>query len=301
MRNFRKSRGQAIPMLALAMGVLVGAASLATDVGSYYYAWYRIQQGADAAVLSGGSWLPAYPDLALSTATTYANSNGINNSEIVSTTVAANNQSLTMSVQRNVNFTFARVLGISSATVAASATAQVLGVGKADGAAPFGIDYNTPRVKGELVTLHEGFAPGDWDPLALAGTGASTYLNNIENGCSGTVSIGDLIPLEPGNMMGPTQTGINYRISQGESLYPSGTFADHQLNDPRVILVPMVDFSGVSGRSTDVPVKGFAQLWVSGVDASGDISTYFIDQTAAGTQAQAGVDSYGTYKPVLTQ
>lgn len=301
MRNFRKSHGQAIPILALAMGVLVGAASLATDIGSYYYAWYRIQQGADAAVLSGGSWLPAYPDLALSTATTYANSNGISSSEIVSTAVASDNQSLTMSVQRNVNFTFARVLGISSATVAASATAQVLGVGKADGAAPFGIDYNTPRVKGQLVTLHQGFAPGNWDPLALGGDGASTYLNNVENGYSGTVSIGDSLQVEPGNMQGPTQTGVNYRISEGESLDPSGTFADHQLNDPRVILVPMVDFSGVNGRSSTVPVKGFAELWIDSIGGSGTISAYFIDQTAAGTQAQAGVDSFGTYKPVLTQ
>lgn len=301
MRNFRKSRGQSIPMLALAMTVLAGSASLATDIAGYYYAWYRIQQGADAAVLSAAGYLPADPATALSSAPTYANSNGIQNAEIVSTTVAPNNQSLTMSVKRSVNFTFARVLGISSATVAASATAQVVAVGKADGAAPFGVDYNTPRVYGQLVTLHQGFAPGNWDPLALGGDGASTYLNNVENGYSETVSIGDSLQLEPGQMMGPTQTGVNYRISQGESLYPSGTFAEHQLNDPRVVLIPMVDFAGVNGRSSDVPVKGFAELWLTGVDSSGNISTYFIDQTATGTQAQAGVDSFGTYKPVLTQ
>jgi uncharacterized membrane protein len=73
----RVSYGQSIVLLALALPILTGIISLASDVANYYFSWFKIQRGADSAVLSGAVYLPAYPDLAIATAHTYAQSNGV--------------------------------------------------------------------------------------------------------------------------------------------------------------------------------------------------------------------------------
>jgi hypothetical protein len=302
----RVSYGQSIVLLALALPILTGIISLASDVANYYFSWFKIQRGADSAVLSGAVYLPAYPDLAIATAHTYAQSNGVAVSEITSTSVSAGNTQLSMQVTRTVPFYFSRVLGLSSGVVKASATAQVISVGKADGVVPFGIDYQTPRTKGQTVMLHYAgnpnwvVGPGNWDPLAINGNGASNYQYNIINGAPVPLSVGQIISTETGNMKGPTQSAVNTRISNGLTFDPAATFDTHQLNDPRVITVPMVDFTGTNGHSP-IPVKGFAELWLVSVNGSADVTTYFIEQTAPNTTPQPGVETFGAYTPLLIQ
>jgi Flp pilus assembly protein TadG len=297
--HHHRAGGQSLVMLALALPVLTGIVSLSVDVANFYFNWFALQRAADTAVLSGAVYLPAYPQQAISTANSYAALNGIKNGEIVSTAVSNSNMQLSMTVTRSVVFTFSRVLGVNNGVATASATAQVISVGKADGVNPLGVDYTTPRTYGQVVNLHVGVGPGNWGALALNGSGSGIYQNNIINGASGPITVGQTVNTEPGNMKGPTQSAVNTRISNGQTFDPGGTFANHQLNDPRVLTVPMVDWAGVQGNST-VPVKGFAELWLVSVDANATITTYFIEQTAPNTQALPGVETYGAYTPLLT-
>ncbi len=301
------SRGQTMVMLALALPALLGCVSLAVDIANLYFNWNRMQTAADAAVLAGAAYLPGYPDTAVSTANSYAQTNGIKSSEIVSTTVAADDKSITMKVSRTVPYSFARVLGLIDAPVNVTAVAGVQAVTEATGITPLGLDSRTTYDFNQQVTLHEGkysgtwtTGPGNWDPLALGGNGASIFQNNLEYGYTGAVNVNDTVLTETGTMQGPTQSGINYLINQGNSTYPSGTFDNHALNDPRVILVPVVDFSNINGKS-GVPVMGFAELWLVSISGNGDITCYFIQQSAANTKTSNTGSNYGSYKAVLIQ
>jgi len=289
-------------LFTVALPAIAGAVALVLDVANLYCNWTYLQTGADAAVLAGASYLPGSSRDAIATANSYASQNKIAANEIRSVTVSPDNMTLTMRVARSVSFTFGRVVGLTSVTLSASSTAKAQSVGVAQGVIPLGIDYRTDRTYGQVITVKAGqVGAGNWEPLALGGNGGANYVSNIENGYPGTVSIGDQIETEPGNIVGPTATGITYRMDLGANGFSTGTFSDHALNDPRVLLVPMVDFSNINGKS-QVPVKGFAELWVVSVNGNNNtITTYFIEQTSPNTVAIRGEDSYGAFTPVLAQ
>jgi Flp pilus assembly protein TadG len=296
-----RPKGQIIAVLAIALPSLLGAMALVTDVGLLYYNWGLLQKAADSAALAGASYLPQNAPLAVSTAQNYASFNGIALNEIAAISISPDETSLTIQLSRSVPYNFATLLGLFSGNVGAAATAQIQTIGSAIGITPVGIDYRTLYTSGQIVTLMEGqVGPGNWDALALGGSGASNYEQNVEYGYQGQVSVGDMVSTEPGKMTGPTKTGFNYLINQGQSSDPSGTFAVHTLTDPRILIVPMVDFSGINGKS-QVPVKGFAALWLVGVDSQNNISTYFINEVAPGSTPDPNAPNYGAYKAVLIQ
>src|SRR5690242_3367875 len=89
-------RGQVAAVLLLVMIPLLAIIGFGADLGLLYFQWGYCQKAADAAVLAGAYYLPNKTSSALSTATTFANNNGLKNSEIISNTVAADNMSITM-------------------------------------------------------------------------------------------------------------------------------------------------------------------------------------------------------------
>jgi Flp pilus assembly protein TadG len=301
----RRSRAQVMVIMAVAIPILLAATAFGADLAIFYYNWAHLQQAADSAVLAGAAYLPADTSKAADTATEYALLNGAQSSEISAPTFGANNLSMSITLTRQVPYYFGRLLNLISSPVRASATATLVTPGSVTGVVPIGIQYSTSYTLGQSITLKQGggpsaWGPGNWGALALGGTGASTYSANIQSGYPGTVSLGDTLQTETGSMTGPTQSGFDARISAGLSVDPSGTFSDHSLTDPRAVLVPMVDFTSASG-SSEVPVMGFAELWLVSDDSNGDITAYFIRAVVPGVQpAQAG-SQYGTYMPVLSR
>jgi len=296
----RRKRGQVLVMLTVLIPVLLGVVAMGVDITVFYWTWSRVQSAADSAVLAGAASLPDSPSLALAAATTYAESNGMIASEITSLTVAANDLSISITLTRVVPYYFGRVLGLVSSPVVARATANLFNSGSASGALPIGLSIQTTYSFAQSITLHQGgVGPGNWDGIALGCTGATCFSDNLANGYAGTVSVGDVLASEPGAKSGPTGVGINARVSAGQSADPGGTWSDHTLTDPRVGIVPVVDWTGCGGRCS-VPVKGFAAVWI--VSATGsDISVVFIGAVAAGAvPSQAGAN-FGTYRAVLTQ
>src|SRR5713101_3458135 len=82
-----KRRGQSMLVIVAALPVIVGSLALVLDVANLYFNQLQMQCASDSAVLAGGEYLPSYPSQAISTATTYAEKNGLLASEIVSVTV----------------------------------------------------------------------------------------------------------------------------------------------------------------------------------------------------------------------
>ncbi len=292
---------QIIVVLALVLPALLGAMVLGTDLAVLYYNWHLLQSAADYSALAGASYLPGYPALAISNANSYAERNGIISGEINSVTVSSDNKSLTVRLGRNVRYRFGVLIGLFSGRVTAHATARLETIRSASGVTPMGIDYRTPYTAGQVVTLMEGqVGPGNWDPLGLGGSGAANLLNNIQYGYQGSVAAGDWIATEPGIKTGPVGEAFQYLIDRGRSVDPSGTYANHTRGDPRVLIVPMVDFSSINGRS-EVPVKGFAALWLVSVNSKNDIQTYFISEVAPRSTPDPNVPNFGAYKAVLVE
>jgi hypothetical protein len=145
---------------------------------------------------------------------------------------------------------------------------------------PIGLDFSTPYTFNQSVTLNQQgsagqYGPGNWGSLALGGTGGSNERTNIANGYGGPLAINQWVDTEPGFKAGPVGKGFADRISNGQSNFPSGTFDAHSPNDPRVIILPMVNWNNQNGRS-QVQIMAFAALWVVS-ESGGTIQAYFID------------------------
>lgn len=317
MKSLRKrdgSKGQAMFIVIIALPVIVGVLTLVMDVGNLYYNQVSMQVAVDSGVLSGALYLPSYPTQAVSVAENYAELNGIKASEIVSCTVSPDEKTVLMTTSRDIPCFFCAVLGEGTAHaqtapgpetnsgtgVQASASALIVPIRAATGVVPLGLDYRTNLNFGNVVQLKQGqVGAGSWDPLALGGNGASNYKTNIENGYSGKVTVGDMIDTEPGNVVGPTNSAFQYRISMGQNQFSSGTFQNHDLNDPRVMLIPVVDFSNINGKS-QVPMMGFAMMWIVSVDGQGTITCYFIQQSVPNAQPDpTGSATTGATTPIL--
>jgi hypothetical protein len=126
--------GQVLIILVLFMIVLLGFCALCLDVGHAYLAQRRLQSAADAAALAGAQELPD-----VTSATTYANTygsngnnapSGLDSSSITVTTRCiasvpgcAPSNAVVVKETGVINTTFAKLLGVPTITVHASATA----------------------------------------------------------------------------------------------------------------------------------------------------------------------------------
>jgi Flp pilus assembly protein TadG len=299
MRKHRR-RGQVLVMLTILIPVLLGVVAMGVDITVFYWTWSRMQSAADSSVLAGAASLPDSPSLAIAAATAYAKSNGMTSSEITTPVVTANDLSISITLTRAVPYYFGRVLGLVDSPVITKATANLLNTGSAAGALPIGLSIQTTYSFGQSITLHQGgVGPGNWDGLALGCTGGACYSANLANGYAGTITVGDALTSEPGVKTGPTDSGVNARVSAGQAADPGGTWTDHSLTDPRVGIVPVVDWTGCNGRCS-VPVKGFAAVWINGASGA-DISAVFIGALAVGAVPSQTGANFGTYQAVLTQ
>jgi len=286
---WRQEFGQGLVLAALAMVVILGFAAMAIDVGLFLHERRELQNAADAAALAGVQELPYSSAEAEARAQEWAVNNGVNLAEgeleaIQVTTTYAANDTITVRVQRDVSYIFARVLGFTSDTMRADATARVGSPSWADNVMPWsllksaqeGVTYNTE------VTLkyssQEG-ASGDYGSLALGGiTGKDAYRDSILNGAE--TCVGCVEQTEPGNMVGPTEQGLKDRLAANnpacedfEDVFePDGDgwrfdndecnpWEEEGVNSKRVILIPVID--DPDGGRDQVTVIRFALVFLT--------------------------------------
>jgi hypothetical protein len=133
--RLRSESGQVVPITMIVMlGVLLGICALVIDIGAWFESSRKLQSVADAAALAAVQDLPAAPAAASSDAQSYAQANGtpLTSNPVISSTTTAND-TVTVSTSAQAPLFFARVVGITSATVHARAVAQVAGVSRVSG------------------------------------------------------------------------------------------------------------------------------------------------------------------------
>jgi Flp pilus assembly protein TadG len=273
-----EERGTVLVLVAAVMTVILGFAALATDVGALVLERNRLQNACDAAALAAARELPSTV-AAKEKAAEYLEYNGVNPEEAVISFDSAGTR-VSVEATRQVNFTFARIFGLSGSEVSAKASAVFGSVKSITGVVPFGIPDQT-LVYGQEYKLKAGsrdeYGPGNYGALALEFTGASGYENNLKYGYSGTVSVGDWVSTEPGNMSGPTEEGVNYRLNLCPHT-PKCTVDSYHPGCPRIMIVPIFDPIAVSGRD-EVKIVGFGAFLLKGVEGTGNesvVSGYFL-------------------------
>jgi Flp pilus assembly protein TadG len=294
----REQKGSVAVLTALSMTVLLGFAALVVDVGVLYLNRSQLINTADAAALAGVQELPGRAETAVASASSYAVRNG-KLGDTVATALANTNTELTVSVSRNVNLFFARIFNYNSQAVSATAVAAVRPMSSVGGAVPFGVVKQEFKY-GDIYTLKEGGGDGysgNYGGLGLGGTGANTYRYNIKYGYDGKLHIGQWVSTEPGNMSGPTDTGVSYRINQD----PGATFETVAKDSPRIVMIPVLDSLMVEGRS-DVKIVGFAAFFLEGTGGSGQdnyVSGRFMQLVASGEITSSPSADYGLYGATL--
>jgi hypothetical protein len=99
-------------------------------------------------------------------------------------------------------------------------------------------------------------------------TGGSDYDWNIANCNQKIISIGDLLLMEPGNMVGPTDQGVDALIAKDPNAYWDGTkVVTNKHPSPREAIIPLYDpvyyqLGVQQGRLTDLKVANFLGYFI---------------------------------------
>lgn len=281
-------RGQSAIALSLAIPMMVGAACIGSDMWALYRSSARLQQAADAAVLTGAAYLPANPALAQSVARSKAHTNGILENEIVYNRPASDGRSIAIVVERQVPHRFERLFGLSRSLVVVKAVARVVPPRFATGLLPIGIQYDTHYAVYRPVVLKfassesRASVAGTWRPLAMGvcdGCAADqNYRRNLTYGYAGPVSVGDTERVVEGDQAAVTQSELVARLHAGLRSDPDATAVNYATGDPRRIEVPIVEFNpDDSGNGGSIgSVQGFAMLWINSIDAEGNLNAEFM-------------------------
>jgi Flp pilus assembly protein TadG len=275
----RRSKGQIAVMYVIALPALVGALALSIDMALLYANWTNMQRAADVAVLAGGASLPSDTTQASADVTKYLNNNGVKaSSEILSGptfgTKLVANDTVSVTLKRTVPYSFARVLGMSNATVQVTSTAWAQPASSVNGIVPVGLDNTTNLNWGTSVNLFGSnanvSAPGNFGALDLSNSnpGASGWSGTVTSGYNGTISSGTSVPTKTGLMDQKTSKAFQGRITDGLALNPSATWNNHPVGDPRDVVIPLVNWAGAAGKSS-VAVTGFLHVWLTSVTGNG--------------------------------
>ena len=288
----REKKGSVAVVTALAVTALMLMAALVVDAGVLYLNRIELSNMADAAVLAGAQDLPD-SGAARDTVATYAQRNG-RTGDRIDTLLTNSNTTLTLNAMRNVVLFFSRIADILSADIHATAEATIMPISGASGVVPWGVEQQsfTFGTTYQLKAGAGGGYNGNYGALALGGSGANTYRDNIKYGYNGKLSVGDWVSTEPGNMSGPTSQGVGDRISQD----PSATFQTVQENSPRIVIVPVISELGGNGRH-DVQIVGFAAFFLEGVGGQGNnnyVTGKFRKMVVSG-DVSSSVTNFGLY------
>lgn len=347
-RILRLSNGQIAVLYAGVMAVLLGAVAMGTDVGVMYYQWMALQKGIDSAALAGVQLLPQPngPTLAATTVKSYANNNGVTNSEVTGITCidpTLGSYSCSNTASQPAGFTptkvhvdatrvqpyyFARALGLTNVTLKVSSTAflppapsclnccavncnsssppgspgpspspnnvPVSGSGNACGTGtgeyniiPIAVDNRTKGVwvQGHTYTLNRVTpggngngawpdAPGNWGNVTLCegnGNGGAGLRTAIADGFGGSMSVGQTLQTEPGAKVGPVNQGFTDLLAASTDNPTSWT-----RKDPRMVVVPLVDFSGCTGQCS-VRITGFMSFYLDSYVNGGAVHGTFVE------------------------
>lgn len=287
--KYFNKKGATLLIVTAALIVMIGSISLVSDIGLMIIEKNKMKNAADAAAIAGSMELPSFPTRAEQKAMEYVVKNGFS-SDVAQIIVSEDKHAITVKLKSNFKYIFARVLGHTDKDLNVKSKAEIAAVSKVNkGIRPFVVE-DAPFVYGQQIVLKEGAGSGycgNYGALALGGTGAKVFGDNIKYGYNGELSVGQMISTETGNIAGPTLEGVEYVINGVKDVIEGdySTFNNYTPNSRRIWTIPIVDSLEVQGNSQDVKIIGFATFFVEGASKENnkaEVTGRFIEFTSNG-------------------
>jgi len=254
-RAARDARGQVLIIVALALPVLMGSAAIAVDVGYVYLVRSAVQNAADAGSRAGTAILGngGTEAEAAAEATSFANQNIASASYLSGATPTVtfpSADSVKVAISHTLPLFFAPIIGINASTVSVNATAALAAVNSvpSGNVVPLAIYCNNPSgcsaslsvsqqlsgilrqcgnffgASGSTCNYNSNVPSADSQNGEIFLTGLSFNNNNstgelkddIENGYSGTTTIGQVASALPGTKQG-WQNSMTQRLNSGDN------------------------------------------------------------------------------------
>jgi Flp pilus assembly protein TadG len=287
-KSFGKSRGQVAVLYTGIIAVLLGAAALGSDVAVMYVNWQQLQKAADAAVLVGGAGLPDNIPGATAATNAYLASNGVVAPDIVTgPTVSNNNTEISVTVRRTVPYNFGRALGMLSADVQVTATAQAQTSSSPDGNIfPAGLDAaKFPNLKFDGSVDYSIYstgndAPGNKGPVDINQDGDPWPYMGLTP-FTGTLTDGETIPSITGCKVGHASTPLSERIAAGVAMDPNGTWNNHSVGNPQEVVIPVGTWSG-NGSNATFTISSFVKAWITPDSSACNVNVFLMPGVAGG-------------------
>ncbi len=330
--ELRNRRGVAGTWVAVTLIALLGMAALVIDVGKLTIAAQRAQDMADCAALAGATRLP-YTDVARATALRTMLSN---NTEGVGMTSYCSSEdvtfyypnddvpdygalgqwahAITVTARVPVEYGFAKVVGISGAVAERSCTvmrAPARGVPICTMWISHATDLNY-GVSQNMFAADSALAadvPGSFGWLASPEGCTATwsallqgYPLTYEDVETAFVNVGDPVFATTGVDVGTLRKALvdnagTSRLERGTTgKWEFDTFEDHQLDNPRVMLIPMVTYQGGTGVGAEFRIENFGAFWLDSVAPPQKIITgRFIEFDMPGGDANSNAQFNGIF------
>ncbi|MDB5098772.1 MAG: Protein of unknown function rane [Cyanobacteria bacterium RYN_339] len=262
-------RGSALYMMVGGIAALFGAAAWVVDIGAGMKERSHMQAAADAGALGAAFELKNGASAAASAGKAWVGKNGydVTTGAVTTWNLPSGQPAVSVKWKQPIKTTFGAIFGVPSFDVAIASSATLGGLMRIpQGAMPFGLpayqnasgtwyglvddspETYAPLAAGvrlQLKTGAGGGKKGNYLPLALDGTGASTYADAIVNGAHSAIDFDSVVSTETGNMAGPTRSGVSGRLARGAAYA-----------DIFVPMIPKAEWDSNNGRST-VTVIGF--------------------------------------------
>jgi Flp pilus assembly protein TadG len=272
-----RESGSTLVLVSMFMVVLFGFGALTIDVGRVYKEKRHMQFATDAGAYAGVARLTnATPSAAkadaILEATYLAGANGVTASEIASNQgvqvgIWVNGQFLAdqttngyytavrVPALRNVDLTFAKVVGMSSMSPAVHSVAALTAAGLMVNPVPFGVTQGQMAGKGfgyfmDLNSTDVG--SGKQGPLDLRNyqNPNAWKADMTTNGCNCEISVGDV----------PTISGIDSKVSSAIQNMGLGS----------IFAMPVIDNASFGGNSAQATIVGFVVVQLVNFSAQGN-------------------------------
>lgn len=326
---FRQESGQSLLVIIFAITALIGAAATVTDLGAAYVKTAQTQTAVDAAVLASGMTLPVRSGdttavtRATEVAKEYLTKNGVTDTTSTTVTLGDLNDgayySIYVSQPASAETNFAKIFGITSITFARDAKAKIVPCSALSDLVPLSIqEHILQDLIDQNLTDHcilkygdndievENGAFGAIDLDGVKGGGANDYTSWLANGYQAKLTVGTVLPIEGGNMTGPTYSGIVSRYN-GCTHFPSegGCKITKYVDDcPRVMKIAVIEYTDSSHKY--VRIKGFAAFVLEDYTTYEDqgcvIGSYanMVNIGAADGDLTGTLPEFGVYSLILT-
>lgn len=325
-----QERGESLLIVAFSMTALVGIMATVTDLGTAYVKTAQTQTAADAAALAAGMKLPIKTTdatklaQAVATARDYLGKNGVEDpsAAVVTFGTLVNGSYTSVDVaQPAVSETaFARIFGIDEITFTREAEARVVPCAALSDLVPLSIQES---VLNEMIASGESqhailkygsntdevengsFGAIDLD--GVKGGGANDYTSWLAYGYQDKLTVGTVLPVESGNMTGPTYDGISQRYNACTHYISNGgcNASCYVADCPRVMKIPVIVYTDELHKY--VKVVGFAAFVLEDYTTYADegcvIGSYvnMVNVGAADGDLTGTAASFGVYSLVLSK